>query len=184
MKNLAVPLLLLSLFAVTAKADTLLDVTASTTGPFTGGSETSASLTFVWDTTTNVLSDFNLQTIGPLVFSDTPSAVLFAGGAIADINFSDAAGDLLQFDWEGNTSFPLQPTVGNNQPSVFDLDCASGAAGEVCSGGAGNPLLNFAHGQTVIKNVPEPQANELFIFGLLAVLCAFAMKARAFRSAA
>jgi hypothetical protein len=156
-------LFLLSLgFATVAAADSVLNVAITSTGPFFGGSETAVSLTFDWDTTTNALSDFNLQTVGPLTFSGTPSGIFFDGNAISDITFLDSAGDALQFDYNGNTSFNLQPAIGNDQPSLFDIACTPNP---VCTDGEVG--IVFFHGETVISNVAEPQTAELLLLGLL-----------------
>jgi hypothetical protein len=158
-------LFLLSIVAATAaKADSLLAVAITTAQPpILEGGETNVTLTFTWDTTTNGLSNVDLQTVGPLVFSDVPSEVLYDGDSIENIAFSDSAGDLLQFEYN-STGFNLQPIVGSGQPGLFDIDCSSNAA---CTNGG--PELIFFHGETVITNVAEPQTAELLLFGLLAL---------------
>jgi hypothetical protein len=148
-----------------AAADSVLNVAITSTGPFLGGSETAVSLTFDWDPTTNVLSDFNLQTVGPLTFSGTPTGIFLDGDAISDITFLDSAGDALQFDYNENTSFNLQPIVGNDQPSLFDIACTPNP---VCTDGQVGII--FFHGETVIAKTAEAQTAELLLLGFLTLI--------------
>jgi hypothetical protein len=169
-----------SAFPSAASADSILKVAITNSGSFSSGSETAVSLTFNWDPNTNVLSDFDLQTSGPLVFSQNPSSVLFEGHAIAGMTFLDLAGDGLQFNYDDNTSFSLQPVIGNDQPGLFDIDCTPNP---VCTDN-GQAGIIFFHGQTVITQVAEPQPAELLLFGFLALgVGAFFRRRRKFKLA-
>jgi hypothetical protein len=59
------------------------------------GSETIGA-TFLWDTTTNVLSDFTVSASGPFAVGLSNSFSLIGPAGIAILNISDPAGDLFQ----------------------------------------------------------------------------------------
>ncbi len=112
----------LAFFAGTASADSFVNVSvgADSWGAFSTP-ENLTSLTFTWDTTTNVLSNFTLVGSGSIIQSlgTTPTEVLFTPSGIDLLNLSGPGDNLLQISFEGagsGTVIPFAPGVYDQRP--------------------------------------------------------------------
>jgi PEP-CTERM motif-containing protein len=111
-------ILAVTFFASVASADSFVTVSVGpdSWGDF-GTPEKLASLSFTWDTTTNVLSNFKLVGCGPILQSlaIVPTSEIFTSSGIDLLNISGPP-SFLQISFEGAGSGTVIPSA----PGVYD----------------------------------------------------------------
>lgn len=158
-------------FAGSAKADsivavdleptqfTLLDFVAQDTVTETVG------VTFLWDTTTNTLSNFQVTAQGPFQgLSEIPADELFGSSGLRIVDFFDPQGAEFQLDSLIHSQlYPIPDT-----PGTYTSDLFFGCDG--CNG-------DYELGVAEVTSVPEPASCLLTLVGLLG-LAAIKLKRR------
>lgn len=164
MKYLAVAILLL--FATAARADSFVQVDYAPTvfdvagfNPSWGSQETIA-VSFLWDTTTSVLSDFKVTVEGALPLGNSAPFYLVSGGQLNFLSLFDG-------QWQtGNIDHVEIEPILTDDPGVQRTDLFLGAP-------TGN-TLDFMGGTATVTTVdptktPEPGTVALLGMGLLAL---------------
>jgi hypothetical protein len=158
-------LIVLVLTAATCvRADELAVVFDPVQFGLSGNLTETIGLSFNWDTTTGTLSDFDLETQGPIQgFSNTPS---FESADPLFLDFFNSSGVLFQQNYAIHGNFGsllprIQPVPGTYYTDV-DLSCNGCPMGQ---------SFDFPRlGTATVTDVPEPSVASLVLLSLGALL--------------
>jgi hypothetical protein len=154
-------LLFIFVTAAAAKADTVVNVRVEPTtfGLFSehSGDET-IGVTFAWDTTTNVLSNFVVTQSGPIP-ALTFSFVSFGSSFINQINFSDPQGDVFSVFREESGLANIGNTPGTYSPLGLDFICKQ-------SGCTEGEFINFGTAVVTGTSTPAAEPGTLVLLGI------------------
>jgi hypothetical protein len=129
------------------------------------GLNTTISGSFLWNTSTNALSNFNLTTTGMLSsFSSTPIAGGAFQGTLFQLSFKNASGDNLQLNYEDLPGIirPLEDVPGTYATEYF-IDCG----GVDCRGDFFQRGGTSGDAVVTAVSTPEPATLTLVGIGLL-----------------
>jgi hypothetical protein len=178
MKSIAVMAVLFFALSTISRADSYVsvDFLPHTFNPNSTESEPhtpvqiTVGVSFLWDTTTNTLSDFNLTQSGAinLGLNSFPSAVNITGpnGVITLLNFSNpVTGDLFQFNTGLHELYTIGSTPGTYTSDLF-LECHECVYDQ--DFGTGTAIVSASSGPPV--GTPEPGTLVLLSAGLFGLI--------------
>ena len=175
-----------------AKADSFVSVTIFPEVFHVAGDET-VGATFVWDTTTNILSDITVTAAGPFWqgVDHIISVDRFGGGVsggtlyLGNFDFQTAAGDIYQLNY-GNHGETFTPFI-TDVPGTYLADlwlecpqCATHGSGSIYGDGPGTAIVTSLgdgdHDADDPVSTPEPSSLVTLLAGLAAMSLAIYAK--------
>jgi hypothetical protein len=161
-RSIVMAVFLLGLASI-AQADTLVNVVFQPVTFFQSPPFETIGVSFTWDTTTQILSNFVITSVGP-VTGFSPSFVIFDSSEIEKLSFSNGKGESFQLEYSFHGDI-LQPELSST-PGTYPIDVNLFCNGDphVCGGF----YTDTGHTATVTAvATPEPGTLALVGVGLV-----------------